>query len=80
MPRPLHAEQRTRRRRHSAVESRTRMLTVYDGQRALGFLLPRGRGAFEALDVHDHSLGLFPSQRAAAAALSSPSNEGKAKH
>ena len=56
------------------------MLSVYDGQRAIGFLLSRGRGAFETLDIHGHSLGLFPSQRAAAAALSSLSNEGKAKH
>jgi hypothetical protein len=79
MPRLPHGEQRTRRR-HSAVEPGARMLSVYDGQRAIGFLLSRGRGAFETLDIHGHSLGLFPSQRAAAAALSSLSNEGKAKH
>ena len=42
---------------------------VYDGRECLGFVLARGKLGFEALDREEHSLGIFPTQRAAAAAI-----------
>jgi hypothetical protein len=42
------------------------MVSVYDGQTARGFILNRGRLGFEAFDVDQKSLGLFPTQQAAA--------------
>jgi hypothetical protein len=43
--------------------------SLYDGQRCLGFILNRGKTGYEAYDTDDRSIGLFPSQRDAAAAL-----------
>ena len=43
--------------------------SVYDGPSRLGIILARGRGGFEAYAASDHSLGLFPSPRKAAAAI-----------
>jgi hypothetical protein len=43
--------------------------SVYDGRSRLGVILARGRGGFEAYAADDHSLGLFPSPRKAAAAI-----------
>src|SRR5262245_45241062 len=40
--------------------------SVYDDRSRLGIILARGRGGFVA---DDHSLGLFPSPRKAAAAI-----------
>jgi hypothetical protein len=45
------------------------MLSVYDGQRCVGFFLPRGPDGCEAYDAGGTSIGLFPTQEAAAAAL-----------
>jgi hypothetical protein len=45
------------------------MVSVYDGQRCLGFILRRGKLGFELFDHNERSLGLFPSQREAARAL-----------
>jgi hypothetical protein len=42
---------------------------VYDGKRCLGFILARGKLGFEAMDRDEQSLGLFPSQRDAANAI-----------
>jgi hypothetical protein len=42
---------------------------VYDGRRCLGHIIARGKTGFEAFDADDKSVGLFPSQRAAADAL-----------
>jgi hypothetical protein len=42
---------------------------VYHGRECLGFVLARGKLGFEALDREEHSLGLFSTQREAAAAL-----------
>ena len=46
-------------------------LAVYDGEplRCIGFILPRGKSNVEAFDADDRSLGLFPTQRAAADAV-----------
>jgi hypothetical protein len=43
--------------------------SVYDDRGRLGVILARGRGGFEAYAAADHSLGLFPSPRKAAAAI-----------
>jgi hypothetical protein len=43
--------------------------SVYDDRSRLGIILARGRGGFEAYSADDHSLGLFPSPRKAAAAI-----------
>lgn len=45
------------------------MVAVYDGRACLGHVLGRGKAGFEAFDGDDHSLGIFPSQRADAAAI-----------
>ncbi len=42
---------------------------VYHGRECLGFVLARGKLGFEALDREEHSLGLFSTQREAAAAI-----------
>src|SRR5262245_43088962 len=43
--------------------------SVYDDGSRLGVILARGRSGFEAYAADDHSLGLFPSPRKAAAAI-----------
>jgi hypothetical protein len=43
--------------------------SVYDDRGRLGVILARGRGGFEAYAPDDHSLGLFPTPRKAAAAI-----------
>src|SRR5438034_5970008 len=43
--------------------------SVYDDGSRLGVILVRGRSGFEAYAADDHSLGLFPSPRKAAAAI-----------
>jgi hypothetical protein len=43
--------------------------SVYDDRNRLGVILARGRSGFEAYAADDHSLGLFPSPRTAAAAI-----------
>jgi hypothetical protein len=35
------------------------MLSVYEGQRCVGFLLRRGRMGFEAFDAAERSCGIF---------------------
>jgi hypothetical protein len=47
----------------------TAMSTVYVGQYCLGFILARGKTGFEAFDRNEKSIGLFPTQRAAADAI-----------
>jgi hypothetical protein len=46
------------------------MLSVYDGRDCIGFILSRGKIGFEALDRDEHSIGIFPTQREAANAIS----------
>ncbi len=48
------------------------MVFVYDGRQCLGHVIARGVAGFEAFDAADKSLGLFGSQREAAAALAVP--------
>jgi hypothetical protein len=51
---------------------------VYDGRHCLGLILKRGKLGFEAIDRDEQSLGLLPSQRAAAAVIfkKMPGHEG----
>jgi hypothetical protein len=46
------------------------MVSVFDGRRFLGTILPRGIRGYEALDANKKSLGLFSTQVAAADAIS----------
>jgi hypothetical protein len=45
-------------------------LSVYDGQRHLGFLRLRGKAGVEAFDRDDHYIGIYPTQKEAADAVS----------
>jgi hypothetical protein len=45
-------------------------LSVHSGRECIGHILNRGKLGFEVYDVNDVSLGLFPTQKAAADALS----------
>jgi hypothetical protein len=49
--------------------STTPMITVYDGQTALGFIIKR-RAEYEAYDREQQSLGHYPTVKAAADAIS----------
>ena len=63
-------------RRSYGISSRERQAqldavqSVYDGRVCLGHILNRGKLGFESFDADDSSLGLFPNQRSAAAAIS----------
>jgi hypothetical protein len=46
------------------------MLTVYDGQTCVGFVLARAKVGFEAFDADNRRLGVFATARAAAVAIS----------
>ena len=45
-------------------------LAVYDGSRCIGYLMPRGKTGVEAFDANTRSLGIFPTMKAAADAVS----------
>jgi hypothetical protein len=45
------------------------MVSVYDGRACIGFVLERGRAGFEGFTADERSVGLFPTQRAAAVAV-----------
>jgi hypothetical protein len=45
------------------------LLSIYDGQTCIGFILNRGQQGWEAFDAGDASLGLYPSQRDATNAI-----------
>jgi hypothetical protein len=49
--------------------SDTPMVSVYSGQCCIGFVINRGTAGFEAFNADEKSLGLFPTQREAAAAI-----------
>ena len=56
--------------RHRESERKhTTLQTVYDGRRATGFLLCRGRDGYEAFDADQRSLGVFTTAKAAADAI-----------
>jgi hypothetical protein len=43
--------------------------SVYDGTRCLGHVIARGKTGWEAFDSDDKSLGVYPTQKEAAATL-----------
>jgi hypothetical protein len=45
------------------------MVAVYSGREILGWIIARGKTGFEAFDFDNTSLGLFPTQKAAADAI-----------
>jgi hypothetical protein len=45
------------------------LVSVLSGDRCIGFLISRGRDGFEAFNADERSLGIFPTQHAAAAAI-----------
>jgi hypothetical protein len=47
------------------------MVVIY-GDTCRGFVLNRGRNGFEAFDIDQHSLGIFPSERDAVGVLFEP--------
>jgi hypothetical protein len=53
------------------------MVSVYDGQVCLGFVLARGCKGHEAFDAKERSLGLYPNQRDAADAVSAAAGKGE---
>ena len=44
-------------------------LAIYAGTQCLGHIIKRGMSGVEAFDFEDRPLGLYPDQRAAAAAV-----------
>jgi len=50
----------------SGTNGKPPMLSIYDGRTCLGFVIPRGKLGFEALDADQRSLGIFPNQKGAA--------------
>jgi hypothetical protein len=53
----------------TARSTATPLAYVHDGQQGTGHILARGKTGFEASDADDKSLGVFESQKAAAAAI-----------
>jgi hypothetical protein len=51
------------------------MLTIYDGQTCIGFVLARGKLGFEAFTAEQRSLGMFDSEREAAEAIDAAAQE-----
>jgi hypothetical protein len=45
------------------------LLSAYDGQRCIGFAFSLGKLGFEAFDTEERSLGVYATQREAAAAI-----------
>jgi hypothetical protein len=45
------------------------LVSVYDGQTCIGFVLGRGPKGYQAYTADERDLGLFPTQRAAADAV-----------
>ena len=70
---PSRARQTTRPRRdahRTELSDPMIALSVYDGSRCIGFMMPRGRQGVEAFDADDRSLGFFADQKSAADAIS----------
>jgi hypothetical protein len=57
-------------RAKASAPAPAKLLSVYDGQRCAGFILARGKDAFEAFDPDERSLGVFATTSEAASAIS----------
>jgi hypothetical protein len=58
------------RKSKNEYEPTTAMLSIYDGQRCIGFMVLRGKCGVEAFDADGNSLGTFADQKRAADAVS----------
>jgi hypothetical protein len=64
-----HAGEQLRSQAKSS-EAAFQAMAVYDGQRCIGFLRPRGKSGFAAFNANDRALGTFATVKAAADAVS----------
>jgi hypothetical protein len=69
-PRTVFSSAKSRNRKANLTDFVIQALAVYDGQRCLGHTLPRAKLGVEAFDADTRSLGLYPDQKNAAAAVS----------
>jgi hypothetical protein len=46
------------------------LLSVFDGRRCAGFIINRGRAGFDAFTADEKLIGTYPTQKAAADAIS----------
>jgi hypothetical protein len=53
-----------------AIQDHSALQSGYDGRARVGHLLLRGNQGVEAFDADDHSFGMFPDAKTAAAAIS----------
>jgi len=53
----------------TGAASTSPMVSIYDGQRCVGFVYARGKQGFEAIDCDQRSLGMFATQREAVTAV-----------
>jgi hypothetical protein len=59
-----------------SVATSAPMLSLFDGRALLGFILARGKSGWEAFDADQRTLGIYPTQRDAADAISANAIEG----
>jgi hypothetical protein len=53
----------------AAKSSMSPCASVYDGTRCIGHIIARGKTGWEVFDSEDKSLGVYPTQKQAAAVL-----------
>jgi hypothetical protein len=58
-----------RHRAHKRRRTYSNSAAVYDGRRYLGVILPNDKDGFRAVDSDERLVGVFASQREAAAAI-----------
>jgi hypothetical protein len=51
------------------------LLSIYDGQELVGFVLARGRRGYEAFNAGERSLGMFKTQNGAVNKIQLTANE-----
>jgi len=66
----------------TARSALTPMMSIYDGQQCIGFVIARARQGHEAFDRQERSLGLFKTAAQAANAVfdAASSEEGADEH
>jgi hypothetical protein len=52
------------------MSTKPTLVSVFDGRKFLGTVIPRGPRGYEAFDANEKSLGLFPTQADPANAIS----------
>jgi hypothetical protein len=56
----------------ASARNSNQLLSVFDGRECVGFILARGRAGYQAFTADEKSLGLYPSQKQAADAITGP--------